>query len=217
MTDWPKPLQPVAGPFAAAKIDGAVEGMGAYGDATRALAASGLIQPDMITGMTLFLIARQPRRPRADGEQRASGVAGGVWVREQYTIHRPIDRHDAFVVTGENTGAYTRKGRGYSTTASRSHTADGEPFATNLTTGLLSYRADPSAEDSIEESFLAGTEPVQEYVSRWRQIMELPWYQQRAFYGKPKVRAAAHYRIDHGDLTGLLYMQGYHADEIRES
>jgi len=38
-----------------------------------------------------------------------------------------------------------------------------------------------------------------------------------AFYGKPKVRAAAHFRIDHGDLTGLLFLQGYHADEIRES
>jgi phosphoserine phosphatase len=37
-----------------------------------------------------------------------------------------------------------------------------------------------------------------------------------AFYGKPKVRAAAHYRIDHGDLTSLLYLQGYHADEISE-
>jgi len=36
-----------------------------------------------------------------------------------------------------------------------------------------------------------------------------------AYYGKPKVRAAAHYRVDHGDLTALLYMQGYHADEIR--
>lgn len=36
-----------------------------------------------------------------------------------------------------------------------------------------------------------------------------------AFYGKPKVRAAAHYRVDHGDLTALLYMQGYHTDEIR--
>jgi len=38
-----------------------------------------------------------------------------------------------------------------------------------------------------------------------------------AYYGKPRVRAAAHYRIDHGDLTALLYMQGYHADEIREA
>jgi phosphoserine phosphatase len=38
-----------------------------------------------------------------------------------------------------------------------------------------------------------------------------------AYYGKPKVRAAARYRIDHGNLTALLYMQGYHADEIRES
>ncbi|MGF1629716.1 MAG: phosphoserine phosphatase SerB [Kiloniellaceae bacterium] len=38
-----------------------------------------------------------------------------------------------------------------------------------------------------------------------------------AYYGKPRVRAAAHYRIDHGDLTALLYMQGYHGDEIREA
>jgi len=38
-----------------------------------------------------------------------------------------------------------------------------------------------------------------------------------AYHGKPKVRAAAQYRIDHGDLTALLYMQGYHADQIRES
>ena len=38
-----------------------------------------------------------------------------------------------------------------------------------------------------------------------------------AYYGKPRVRAAAHYRVDHGDLTALLYMQGYHADEIVES
>lgn len=37
-----------------------------------------------------------------------------------------------------------------------------------------------------------------------------------AYYGKPRVRAAAHFRVDHGDLTALLYMQGYHADEIRE-
>jgi len=35
-----------------------------------------------------------------------------------------------------------------------------------------------------------------------------------AYYGKPRVRAAAHYRVDHGNLTALLYMQGYHADEI---
>ena len=38
-----------------------------------------------------------------------------------------------------------------------------------------------------------------------------------AFHGKPRVRAAARYRIDHGDLTGLLYLQGYRADEIREA
>jgi phosphoserine phosphatase len=30
-----------------------------------------------------------------------------------------------------------------------------------------------------------------------------------AFYGKPKLREAADARIDHGELTALLYAQGY--------
>ncbi len=35
-----------------------------------------------------------------------------------------------------------------------------------------------------------------------------------AFHGKPLVRAEAHYAIDHGDLTALLYFQGYPEVEI---
>jgi len=35
-----------------------------------------------------------------------------------------------------------------------------------------------------------------------------------AFHAKPAVAAAAHARIDHGDLTALLYLQGYRADEF---
>ncbi|SCY70016.1 phosphoserine phosphatase SerB [Microvirga guangxiensis] len=35
-----------------------------------------------------------------------------------------------------------------------------------------------------------------------------------AFRAKPAVAAAAHARIDHADLTALLYAQGYRADEI---
>ena len=35
-----------------------------------------------------------------------------------------------------------------------------------------------------------------------------------AFYAKPKVAEAAHARIDHSDLTALLYAQGYERDEI---
>jgi phosphoserine phosphatase len=30
-----------------------------------------------------------------------------------------------------------------------------------------------------------------------------------AYHGKPVLREAAHVRIDHGDLTALLYAQGY--------
>ncbi|MDI4665989.1 phosphoserine phosphatase SerB [Xanthobacter autotrophicus] len=35
-----------------------------------------------------------------------------------------------------------------------------------------------------------------------------------AFHAKPAVAAAAHVRIDHGDLTALLYMQGYALSEF---
>ncbi|HTJ57047.1 MAG TPA: phosphoserine phosphatase SerB [Devosiaceae bacterium] len=35
-----------------------------------------------------------------------------------------------------------------------------------------------------------------------------------AFHAKPAVAAAAHVRIDHGDLTALLYLQGYADEEI---
>ena len=38
-----------------------------------------------------------------------------------------------------------------------------------------------------------------------------------AFRAKPAVAARARVRIDHGDLTALLYAQGYRADEIRSS
>ena len=35
-----------------------------------------------------------------------------------------------------------------------------------------------------------------------------------AFRAKPRVAAAAHARIDHGDLTALLYAQGYRREEF---
>jgi len=37
-----------------------------------------------------------------------------------------------------------------------------------------------------------------------------------AYHAKPAVAAAAAARIDHGDLTALLYTQGYHRDEFVE-
>jgi phosphoserine phosphatase len=37
-----------------------------------------------------------------------------------------------------------------------------------------------------------------------------------AYHAKPKVAEAAHARIDHGDLTALLYLQGYSRAEFKE-
>jgi acyl dehydratase len=147
---WPQPLLDVNGPFSAARIDGAAEGMGAYGDATRDLVNAGLVQPDLITGMTLFILARQPRRARVGAPKKASAIAGGVWVREQFTIHRPIKRTDPFVITGVSTGRYVKKGRRYCTNTCESHTSEGSLFASNLTTGLLGYKVQDGLADNVE-------------------------------------------------------------------
>jgi phosphoserine phosphatase len=37
-----------------------------------------------------------------------------------------------------------------------------------------------------------------------------------AFRAKPIVAAAAHARVDYGDLTALLYLQGYKREEFVE-
>jgi phosphoserine phosphatase len=37
-----------------------------------------------------------------------------------------------------------------------------------------------------------------------------------AFHAKPAVVAAARFRLDHADLTGLLYLQGFRSEEFRE-
>ncbi len=37
-----------------------------------------------------------------------------------------------------------------------------------------------------------------------------------AFRARPAVAAAARWRVDHGDLTALLYLQGYRASEFRD-
>ncbi|HVS16889.1 MAG TPA: PBP1A family penicillin-binding protein [Thermoanaerobaculia bacterium] len=50
-------------------------------------------------------------------------------------------------------------------------------------TGLLATAA---SQETLDEAFLLGTEPVLEYTPHWARVLELPWYQQRAFYGKPK-------------------------------
>jgi phosphoserine phosphatase len=37
-----------------------------------------------------------------------------------------------------------------------------------------------------------------------------------AFHAKPAVSAASRWRLDHADLTGILYAQGYRQEEILE-
>ncbi len=149
---WPQPLTPVSGPFSQERLDGAADGMGDSGPATRAVAAAGFVQPDLITGMTLFLLARQPRSAPKDPDRpaKATPIAGGVWVREQFTIHRPLPRAERFEVTGASTGRYVRKGRRYGTTQCQAVDETGRLISTNLTTGLLSYKAEAGRADEVE-------------------------------------------------------------------
>lgn len=156
---WPQQLQTVSGPFRTERVDGAASGMGEHGPATVAAIEAGMLPPDQLCGMTLFLLARQPRQPRpaeSTGRSKASAIDGGVWVREQFTIHRPIDRSDPFTIDGTSEGRFVRKGRRYGVNTSRSHDSEGRLVATNLTCGLLSYKAAAGADHvegrSLEEA-----------------------------------------------------------------
>lgn len=150
---WPRLLEPVRGPFPELKIAGVIEGTGGYAPTFRALLEAGTLSPDMMTQLTLFLVARQPRRPRPEGAAAAKGapgVAGKVWARERVTYHRPIAIDDAFTIEGGDTGRHVRRHRRYGTTVATTHDASGRLAASNVTTGLLSYKPDPSLEDGVE-------------------------------------------------------------------
>jgi len=149
---WPRPLRESKGPIRAEKLDGAAVGMGEWGAETRALAAEGLVPPDMLTGMTLFLLSTQPKDPNRKQEipGGSGGVAGGVWVRERYTIHGPLRRDEAFIVRGASEGRHVHKARRYGTTSSATFNAAGERVATNLTTGLLAYKVQEGLADEVE-------------------------------------------------------------------
>ena len=149
---WPKPLSPAVGPIRADKLDGAADGMGQWGKETCALAAEGIVPPDMMTGLTLFLLSSQKRDPAKKQAMPGGGggVAGGVWVRERYTIHRPLQRDEAFNVAGESVGRHVHKGRRYGTNRCQTFNAVGELAATNLTTGLLAYKVEEGLADQLE-------------------------------------------------------------------
>jgi len=149
---WPKTLVPASGPMRRDKLDGAAQGMGRWGQETRALAAEGFIPPDMITGLTLFLLSSQRREPSAQQgiPGGGGGVAGGVWVRERFTIHCPLRREEAFTARGEAVGRHVHKGRRYGTNRCVTKNAEGVLAASNLTTGLLAYKVDPGLNDALE-------------------------------------------------------------------
>ena len=141
--------------------ENAVLALGPDAKASRELVDSGFVPPDVLAAMTLFLLAGQPRRARpADvtgdegatrvekgGQDRGRGVAGSVWVREHFTVHRPVSLGEAIEVTGEIQRTYSRGGRRYSVTASETRDASGALVASNCTTGLVRYRRDATLAD----------------------------------------------------------------------
>ncbi|MEM9176779.1 MAG: MaoC family dehydratase [Myxococcota bacterium] len=150
---WPRTLERVTGPHPDAKIEGVAASMGDHGPTIGKLLAAGTLPPELMTGLTLFLLSGQPRRPRplgAPNRKGAPGVSGRIWAREQQTIVRPLRIGEAFVVEGSSSGQHVRNGRRYGTTESATVDAEGRPAATNATTGLLSYRPAPDLVDGFE-------------------------------------------------------------------
>ncbi len=127
-----------------------MDSLGSAAKASRELLARGIVTPSVLAGMGLFLLAGQPRVPRPDGSRKSAPVAGGVWVREQFTLHRPLRLGQEVVVTGVVERRYARKGRVYSTTRAETRDPDGRLLVSNCTTGLVRYRRDPDLADYEE-------------------------------------------------------------------
>lgn len=139
-------LLPVDGPLPARLCEGAVAGLGECGAPIQAIVDAGLVPPDVLTGMTLYLLAKQPRRTHKHGATR-TGIEGGVWVREQVTYHSPVRIGEAVHVTGESVRRFSRRGRRYGVTSSETRSSTGDLLVSSCTTGLLSYRRDPELAD----------------------------------------------------------------------
>lgn len=146
----PYPLVDVLGPLDPEQIDANLASIGEYGVATRLLAERGLVPPDVLCGQTLFLLARQPRTKADDDAKRASPIAGGVWVREQVTIHAPVRRDEQFVVKGVSARRFVKKGRRYGVTTAQTFAPDATLLVSNCTTGLLEYQAEEGRADGSE-------------------------------------------------------------------
>ena len=155
----PDSLEPVRGPFEFERVDDGVASLGPFGITTRSLVGAGVAPPDLLMGMTLALLAGQPRAHRAPYDDRASPIEGGVWVREQVTIHRPVRLDERWTVNGGTAQRFVRKGRRYGVTVAETVAADGEVLVSNRTTGLLSYQADEFAVDAAQAGPL-GEVPV---------------------------------------------------------
>jgi acyl dehydratase len=146
----PQELAPFRGVIEARLCQGAVAGLGDRGGPVRTLFEAGLVPPDVLTGMTLHLLASQPRRPRADGGAKRGAVSGGVWVREQVTYHAPMRVGEEVTISGESLRRFVRNGRRYGVTRSVTIGEEGRLLVSSCTTGLLSYRRDPALAEEEE-------------------------------------------------------------------
>lgn len=156
----PQPLTTFRGIIPEPTSIGAAEGMGKWGGPARELIATGWVPPDVLTGMTLHLLATQPRRERASGEKPKGAIEGGVWVREQVTYHAPMRIGEEISIAGASAQRFSRRGRRYGVNTSETRGADGRLIVSSCTTGLIQYRKEAGLADAIEgdEVAIRGTD-----------------------------------------------------------
>ncbi len=151
----PQPLQTFRGVIPEQMSIAAAEAMGDWGAPARELIEKGLVPPDVLTGMTLHLLATQPRRPREDGAKAKGAIEGGVWVREQVTYHAPMNLGEEISIAGASVQRFSRRGRRYGVNTSETRGEAGQLLVSSCTTGLLQYRKESGLADEIEGEIVA--------------------------------------------------------------
>lgn len=122
-----------------------VAGLGAYGLASRRLVDEGRVPPQALSGNTIFLAFSH------------FDLAGGIYSREQVTLHRPVCVGETLSVAGEIGSSYVRRGRRFRIMTSETRDAAGILVASSRSTGAASFRG----RDDGEEGSWLGRDPEQ--------------------------------------------------------
>lgn len=126
----PIPLPAIPREMSEDLAERAVGGLGDWCQASRELMRDGWMPPQALTGSTIFLAFSH------------WDLSGGIYAREQVTLHRPVAIGEVLTVEGRIACSWMRRGRRYRIMTSRTLDGDGRTVVSSRSTGVARFRVE---------------------------------------------------------------------------